>query len=120
VIGGDADGVIDEIGDMITDGTPRGNLANVCATRRGNNNEASPQTFTGLASILIFPHDTAYSHHHHRKLVTAKRVAKQCTSSGGAPASLPSYSVPVLIYTLKSAPVSPPSINATTALMMDR
>ena len=41
-------------------------------------------TFTGLASTLIFPQDTA--------------------SSGRAPASEPSNSWPVLTYTEKSAP----------------
>lgn len=42
------------------------------------------RTLTGLASILIFPHETA--------------------SSGGAPASLPSNDRPVLMKTEKSAP----------------
>ena len=50
----------------------------------GNTRVASAYTFTGLASARIFPHDTA--------------------SSGRAPASEPSYSCPVLIYTEKSAP----------------
>lgn len=47
-------------------------LTNVCETIRGKTRDASELTFTGLASILILPHDIA--------------------SSGLAPESLPSNS----------------------------
>lgn len=54
-------------------------LTNVSPTTIGNTNVTSAQTFTGFASYLILPHETA--------------------SSGLAPASEPSYSLAVLIYT---------------------
>ena len=54
-------------------------FANVCDRMRGNKVAASPYTFTGAASILIFPHDTA--------------------SSGSAPLSLQSNGWAVLTKT---------------------
>lgn len=59
-------------------------LANVSPTNKGNIKLASAYILTGVASFLIFPHDTA--------------------SSGLAPLSLPSNSEAVFKNTAKSAP----------------